>query len=341
MLTLNQLKNKSKKYGILSAKILGALFVLFLLFKVGFAVKEAIFPSPPPAPGTAFGKLQNVVFPQGENSSKFSYSVDTLSGSLPNFPMIFPVYKMVGYVPNLLDLENTQKVVEAAGFNGNGIKLTDREYFWQKADGSRLTIDILTKDYSLDIRLAQDNSRTQMKNEDQAITTASSFVDSLFPPNDLDKSKTKTNLLFLQGSNLTKVQSLSAANLVAVNFFQKDINDYQIFYPNKDSSTMTIYIAKGNPRPEVVGASFHHQYVGNDSSTYPLISSQEAFDILKKGGGYIVSSNDNNKNVSIKNVRLGYYMSEDKQSYLQPIMIFEGNDFIAYVPAVKDEWLSK
>lgn len=341
MLTLNQLKNKSKKYGILSIKILGALFALFLLLKLGLAIKEIILPSPPPAPETAFGKLQKLTFPQGEDSAKFSYSVDTLSGNLPNFPTIFPVYKMIGYVPNLLDLENTQRAINLAGFLGTGAKISDRLYGWQSQNGSRLTVDILTKDYNLDIRLLQENSATQISSEDQAMIAANAFVDSFFPPDDLDRSKTQATLLSLQGSTMTKVQSLSATNLVAVNYFQKDINNYQIFYPKNDFSTMTIYVGKGNPSPKVIGANFQHQYVGNDSSTYPLITSQEAIGMLKKGEGYIVSSDPNNKNVGIKNVILGYYMSEDKQSYLQPIMIFEGNNFVAYVSAIKGEWLSK
>ena len=43
----------------------------------------------------------------------------------------------------------------------------------------------------------------------------------------------------------------------------------------------------------------------------------------------------------IKKIYLAYYLSEQRQNYLMPIVIFEGNNnFYAYVQAVQDEWIN-
>ena len=68
----------------------------------------------------------------------------------------------------------------------------------------------------------------------------------------------------------------------------------------------------------------------------------EAFSELQEGKAFIPSNsnNANISNISIRNVLLGYYMGENRQDYLLPIVVFEGdNNFIAYVSAVKDEWI--
>lgn len=335
MLTLNQLKKKSSKYGILVGKILLVFLLIFVLFKGGLALKEVFFPSPPPAPEMAFGTLPKINFPTNTNLNNITYNIDTLTGDLPSFPNLIKVYEMTPYIASLLDVENTQRTVNSAGFQGQGLKIADNLYQWSK-DGANLTVNALTKDYALDIKI--DNNEGNIKNQDEAILSANSFMNSMFAPLDLDQSKTSVILFMLSGSSLVRAESLSGSNIIAVNYYQKDIDDYPIMYPDGDESTMVIYVDRSD---QIAGANFFHQTVGDQSSTYPVISAQEAFRELKDGKAYIALNNVKSNRVNIKKIYLGYYMGKEKQSYLMPVVVFESEGFLAYVPAIKAESLSK
>jgi hypothetical protein len=44
--------------------------------------------------------------------------------------------------------------------------------------------------------------------------------------------------------------------------------------------------------------------------------------------------------ITIRNIFLAYFESEEPQNYLQPIFVFEGDkNFTAYVSAVDPEWI--
>ena len=104
---------------------------------------------------------------------------------------------------------------------------------------------------------------------------------------------------------------------------------------------MNLVIAGGERNPQVVSGRFFYQKILDESSTYPIISAKDAYEKLAKGDAYIASHSGNDLNILIKRVYLGFYAEGHSQDYLTPVVIFEGNnDFIAYVPAVKDEWIN-
>jgi hypothetical protein len=110
-----------------------------------------------------------------------------------------------------------------------------------------------------------------------------------------------------------------------------------VLYPHPPYSTMSFWIASGQNSQEVDAASFVHREILTDShATYPIKTAQEAFDALKAGDGYITSYQGADTNILISNVYLGYYLGEENQGYLMPIIVFEGqNNFFAYVSAIK------
>jgi hypothetical protein len=60
------------------------------------------------------------------------------------------------------------------------------------------------------------------------------------------------------------------------------------------------------------------------------------------GKGFIANMGENVDKVIIRNAYLAYFEPPDKQSYLQPIVVFEGDrDFIAYIPAITDNLFSQ
>ena len=103
---------------------------------------------------------------------------------------------------------------------------------------------------------------------------------------------------------------------------------------------MYMILTGGRFDEEVLEAKFDHFAIKDSSATYPIKTADEAFFELQGQKAYIASYFGEENTVHLKNVLLGYYMSETEAEYLMPIVIFEGdNGFFAYISAVTDEWI--
>ena len=112
-----------------------------------------------------------------------------------------------------------------------------------------------------------------------------------------------------------------------------------MYYPRPPYSTINFLIV-GDTIDPVVEAQFFHQDIAETGETYPIKTADQAFEELRNGKGYIASFFGTSTTVKIKDVTLGYYISDRPQEYLMPIIVFHGdNDFIAYVSAVQNTWI--
>lgn len=348
MLTLHKATEGIKKilkWGLIAAV---SLILLLIIFRVGGNIKEYFFPTPPPSPTVSFGKLPRILFPANaideEKAHRFTYALNTISGKLPTFKNQAFVYKTVFLPPSLLALQKAKNRVAKIGFSLEPTLLSETTYQWESSPSRRIVLDILSSNFNLSSNYVFDPkvlSAQNLPSENEAIEKATSFLNSISSfPSDIDASKTKTTLLTIEDSNLAPVASLSKAKLIRVDFFQKDINNLPIFYPNPVSSSMNVFVASGTYEPQIVEANSFHQDISEISATYPIKTADEAFAQLKNGKAYIAAYFGEGKEVKIARVFLGYYASEEKQDYLLPIIVFEGNNgFFAYVTAIKDEWL--
>lgn len=313
--------------------IFGALFVLFLILNI----KSAIFPTPPPPPDVSFGKLPSIDFPTGSFAQQFTYSIDTISGNLPSFPTSERVYKIYEPQPDLLSLAHAQELAQAAGFSGKSSEISENVYQWKNLETNRtLTINILDYNFNLSSNFLFNSKIPGFKDTNLAIQTSQSFLQNMnLFSQDLDETQTKTNLLSVKNYGLVPSDPLNSQT-VRVDFYQKPINDLPVYYPSL-ISPMNFIIGANSEGPMVLEANFFHQKVSDLFATYPVKTAGEAFNQLKKGNAYI-SEAPTKPQILIKNVNLGYYMSEKKQQYLMPIVIFSGDNFRAFVSATKDEW---
>lgn len=114
-----------------------------------------------------------------------------------------------------------------------------------------------------------------------------------------------------------------------------------VLYSHPPYSTMNFWVASGEQSLEVVEANFSHKtpiFSNEDTATYYIKTSREAFDELKNSKAYIASYAGSKTNVVINNIYLAYYLDETTQEYLMPIIVFEGdNGFSAYISAIKTE----
>lgn len=345
MPTLSQTTALTKKILIFGGGGLLAIILLFFLSRGGITLYNTLFPKPGPPPEAAFNTLPAVIFPESTVQGKFSYSLDTVTGSLGNFPDRAKVFKTVPKEPNLLSLQDTQSLLRRSRFTFNQTRLNDTTYSWNETlrIDKRLTINIVSKDFEIvsNFLTYPDLAAIGAVDQENATGAVTSFLSTLnLFPLDIDLLKTKIDLLKVVDGELVAATSPSDAQVARVDLYQADIEKMPIMYPNPPHSTMH-FLVGGKNTNEIMEAIFNHQTIGQESSTYPIISVNDAYTILKKGNAYIGSYFGSEKDITIKEVFLGYYLGEQKQQYLMPIYVFEGKDgFSAYVSAIKNDWIN-
>ncbi len=347
MLTLNQATSETRVALKWGGVIFLVFFLIFLIFKIGTALKQTFFPTPPAPPTVSFCKLPSIVFPNNVSDKNFSYSLNTVTGTLPTFQDRVNVYKMVPISPDLLALKKAISKVSSVEFTNPELPVSAKVY--QCNDNGplnrSLTMDIFSTDFALSSTFISDpivQSAINLPDETTAINTAQSFLSTMSSfPDDIDSTKTKTLLFSIKNNTLTTATSVSNAQVIEVDFFQKNIDKLPIYYPKAVNSTMNVLVVGGKDQPQVAQINFSHQTVSNQSATYPIKTAQDAYSLLRQGQGYIASYFGSSTDISIKNVFLAYYIGDKKQDYLFPIAVFEGdNGFFAYVPIITDVWTS-
>lgn len=338
-MTLDQAAEKTKAILKWGGLLLGLILVIFIVTRI----YSLIFPASQPPPDTSFGKLYPPDFPS-TTEKDFSYTLDTLSGNLPTFSTQEKVFKMVQKTPDLLALSKAQNLVTGAGFDTNPTKISENIYQWRDDKSRILTMNIQELNFNMISDFLSNSQQSFFSQEiGDAERAAENFLTGIgLKPDDLDLTKTKTSLYSIKNFSLIPATSLSNTQAIQVSFFQQSFNNLPIYYPGGLISPLNFLIGEVKAQPEVVEANFFYQKPDTQSSTYPIKTASVAFEDLKKGKAYIASFSSLSNKISIKNISLGYYISEKKQDYLLPIVVFEGNDgFIAYQLAVTDEWVNK
>lgn len=346
MLTLSRVKLELTTIVKWVGLFLGIILGIFLIFKLLFFVKNIVAPSPPPPPNTSFGKLPAPYFGQGIKRD-FTYSINTLSGDLPVFSDRASIYKMTPSEPNLLAVKDASGKVASLGFDPNPEILSDSVYRWRGTDSLSkiLIMNVNNAQFSLASNFISDPnilSANNLPTQTDAIGLAKDFLTTLnYYPSDIDESKTQTKLLKISSGVISDASSISTTQLITVDFYQKDINQIPVVYPEGKNSTMNLTVGGGENGAQVVDARFFYQSISNQSATYPIKTAEQSYSELQKGNAYVASVDPNVLNITINKVYLAYYSPGRSQDFLLPVVVFEGdNNFVAYVSAVTDEWIN-
>ncbi len=325
---------------------------VYLLINVIGIIAAIINPPKPTPPTVEFGKLPHIVFPLKASDQQFTYTLNTSTGKLPEFPDKMAVYPIIQPSPNLLALKRAQNRAKAASFTSQANQLGPTKYQWSDSDAPYrdIVMDILTNNFELSSRFLSDEnvlSAKQLPNEKGAIKAAGNFLNRMqIFPSDIDNTKTKTTLLQIRDQELIAAEGLSAAQIIRVDFYQKDIGKdkdtaIRIVYPYPPFSAMSLFIGSIGGGGGVIRANFFHQNIDLEkSASYPILTPDQAYEILKSGSAYIAAYYGTRSDIVIKFVYLAYYLQDAKQDYLMPVVVFEGNDgFFAYVPVITDKWI--
>lgn len=354
------------------------LVIRLILFPIGKAVLKTYFPKKPPPPTIAFGKLPKIPFPTpligGQKPINLTFVVQTTTGSLPstcienacqvnkdptqpvNIPDRLSVFKVIPKQAGFSSYETAKQKVRGAGFSGEGKAASPIAYVWQhtKNPDKQITFNTITESFTLTSAIASPSSEQATGPQappagPEAITIAKTFLSNMsLLPKDIDDEKTRITLLKLRNGLLVKATSLSDSSFVQVDFYRKPLLNIPIVYPNPQQSLLSL-ILKGEPNRDesIVEAHFAYKLVDEEKlSTYPIKTALQAFDELKLGRAYIAPAKTSSSlpagrqdRIPIQKVYLAYYEGNDELHYFLPIFVFEGENFLAFVEAVKEEWL--
>lgn len=257
-MTLHETAILLRRTGIRAGIGVGIIIVIVILVRVGFMVKDALFPPVMASPTEKFGKLPLYQFPNSQSNSNLTYSLETTTGELPTtladgktpIPDRLSVFPIIHSAPNFLNLDKAKKKVVSLDFTtADGtvlpeIQLANPYYEWDEHVGfnRKIILDINSFDFKMTSNYLSSLtvlSAQHISNEASAINTVQDFLSSAdLVPKDLDIKKTEDKnypahyvtypQLFSiqnngQGNTLVNTTSLSKTQTIRVDLYQKDL----------------------------------------------------------------------------------------------------------------------
>ncbi len=338
---------KVVKYTIIS---LVTFMILRLLVSSFAAWWKATHPEPPPPPTVGYGKLPAINFPDQELENNFEYKLETAKNVLPKFPDRAKVILMAKFRPSLLADERVKDIASTYGFEGEPEMLDSYNYRWIRYQPIEKVFDINLYNYNFSLSsdfLTRPEllSGSGLPDDAKAITETKNFLSrtDLLPP-DLATASGSVKYAKALGGEMIEAVSLSNADFLQVDLNRVPVdNNYEIYTPKGKEGIVRAVIA-GNlkGRETIVSYEYRYQPVDYaDFETYPLQPISQAWENLKSGQAYVAQYDqlEDDKEVVIRKVVLGYFDDFSEQKYLQPMYVFLGDDnFVAYVEAIEAKY---
>jgi hypothetical protein len=345
MTSLTQVAIVSRK--IIRYSIYLIIFIIIARVTINIATKiyRRYFPEPPPPPTVTFGKLPALPFPDTNVPESLTFKLQTPDGKLPKFPKQLVVYLMPKAVSTIKNLDSAKQKAISMGFNPNGRELVETVYLFPHTNSpASLNLNIVTGIFSISYDI---NSKpTVLQNipptPDSATTFAKTFLSRARSlPEDISGPVTNEYIKIVEG-RFVEASSLSDANFTKVNLYRKDYNDLPaVTVKFKQANIWFMLSGARESGDQIIAAEYHYFPLDeNKSGTYPIKTSDEAWENLKSGKAYAVNLGENqSNNIIIRKVYLAYYDAGQYTEFYQPVAVFEGdNNFVAYVPVISPEY---
>ncbi len=293
-------------------------------------------PPPEEKPDVKFGRLPFPSFPQSSSSaSNYQFILDTETGDLPaGIPKLLKVFFIPQRSVSLLDPDRSTDLADDLGFPNGPQILSPTIYQYTDTQGGNLSIDLNTGNLSF-IR------------PPTATASAGTLPSSSKLETDFRSYLRKNNLLKpeLEGGRISVLYNngiLRDSTTATVSLWQDNLDDIEIVTPTFTESLVNELVQAGrNDREKVLRLNYIYWQVDeNTFATYPLRSISNAFRDLKENKGVVIFA-PNTNTVSIRNIFLAYYLPSNYTPYLQPVYVFEGENFAAYVPAILSDYVEE
>lgn len=325
-------------------------FLFILLSSVKRKV-DSLKKAPAPVISTTFGPIPKVKFPAQQFPQDIKFSVETLSGRIPEASPTAKVYflpkKQQGLLTNIRVNQDAKKL----GFNINPQTINKKLVY--KEPLKELTIDPITRNFSYKYNYLSDGSVFEgdtKLTKALAISQAQTFLNSISAlPNDYNAQTAQSTFLTFNGAEFIPTfddkDNINATS-VRVDFFRNSVDNYPVVTPNFNQGNIYVIISKSSDKSkQIIKAEKNYFEISyEDIGIYPLKKSSEAWEDFLKGNGYIANAGNSTftKRVVIRDAYLAYYDNSEEQSYLQPVYVFIGdNGFIGYAQALSSEFVSQ
>jgi hypothetical protein len=305
-----------------------------------------------------YGSIKAPVFEQALPNQDYEYVLDTIDGEFPETTASAMVYFIPKPASTLAYLNKIESLAQSFDFDTSVYQPQTLSEEWVKYEDQERILEINIVSFNFRfyykagsselhslIEATPEANFTQM--EDDFINKAmDSFVSKDSYPGYLAAGT--TNPVFQKYDYTDKrfvpCQEGGVPQAVRVDFFRED-EALSVFSPKYFESQNYAILAPLSYYAKVVQMEFlGYEKLEEKPGVYPLLTSEEAFSKLKKGQASIISVKEpSDKTIKIKKISLGYYNPETYQPYFQPVFVFlsSDNNFVAYLPAVKDEYLLK
>ncbi len=339
-MTLTQAASFSKKafLGLMGLIVFGIIiFVGYHIYYYNYYLPRQ--PKLEEQPELKYGVLPKPLFGQSVVSSpNLQYALNTETGSVPtDFPKLIKVYFVPQLGTTLLAPDHVRELANNLSFSNGPDIVNQTDYRFNDSQSGVLSIDLTTANFQLvrpDPQNDVENSNLNFENSTELTTAFQKFLsDKHLLTDDLRNGPTKV---------IYNGQTPADSTQATISIWPSKIDDLTIVTPKSDVSLVNATISKFQDSPE------HYLKLNytiwptdsTNSSTYPLKPGDQAFEDLKSGNASIVKA-PSSPNISITKVELAYFESDQYLPYIEPVYLFEGDNFLAYVPAISSEFLAK
>lgn len=341
-MTLTQAAIFTKRFLIFSVIALILSIGGFVGYKIWYARYLASLPPIEIKPDTSFGILPVPnLGPSIVSPTNFSYSIDTETGNLPTFEIMTKVFFLPKTVATLLSGDKSQTIADKLNLTVAPEVISETRYRYTQ-DNRSLLIDLDTGNF---VYLAESTPAAQgatISDEPGLVQDFKNLLASmgiLHP--ELQNGPSKI-LYYRALDNLVPIETIKEAQVAEISIWHQNVEEKPI-YTNPYNKSLVKAIVVTSAREATNYLSLNYTYWPVDTSTfatYPLKTADQALDDLKAGLGVVVVD-PQKPNVSITAVSLTYFQSENYTPYMQPIYVFEGPGFVAYVPAIISQYLEQ
>lgn len=329
-MTLTQAAVVTKKGIVILVGLIVLGFTFKLLYDFGYQIYRHYYPPAEDLPNMKFGKLPKISFPASKSTANFTYSLDTKTGGLPQSPKLIKVYFIPQAGVSLLSPDRSKSLAARFGFISGPENVSPVQVRFKDDKGASMTIDLPTSNFSFD-RLAEidpkQDSGQAISSSDELVKDVQRFLENKqLLPDDLQDAR--SSVYYNAGSQ-------AESDRAEVTFWPKDIDQLPVVTSDFRYGLVKVTVYKAlNEATHFPKIDYYYWPVDATTfATYSLKSPEQAFEQLKAGGGYFSLEPPSNQ-ASITNVSLAYYESQDYSPYLQPVYVFAGSNFAAYVPAI-------
>ena len=314
---------------------------------------KATHPAPPPPPTFGFGVLPQIEFPYQDEEEKPNSYVLEVPGGLTEINDRAKVFMTVKSTVNLLADEKVKEIAANYGFIFAPSTISDQFYRFSKNQPIDMSFDISSFDFTFSLKsnylsipaLISNQSKANLPEEFEAVEEVKSYIESAdLLGSDMATASGEVTFLKSIGGELEEAFSLSDADFVRVDLNRTPIDGaYRIYTPEGEKGIVSAVLTGAfSGRNSIVEMDYYYRDIDYlNIETYSIRSVKSAWKTVQAGEAYIASGGDLDE-VIVRDVELAYYDSFEDQTYLQPIYVFKGdNDFLAFVPAVSAEYLSR